>query len=81
MHETTGAVTMANTPQRALRVHPDIWDRAMERAKAEGQTLTAVIVMFLTEYGSQPSASTGAKQRAKPRASRPAASPASGSTS
>lgn len=41
------------TPVRSLRVPDAIWQPAMERAKAEGKTLTEVLIEFLREYGSQ----------------------------
>jgi hypothetical protein len=38
------------TPVRNLRVRPEVWEPALERAKAEGTSLTAVIIAFLERY-------------------------------
>ena len=43
---------MAKTPLRSVRVPDDIWHAAQERADAEGQTVTAVIVAALRRYAS-----------------------------
>jgi hypothetical protein len=39
---------------RNLRVPDDIWRAAQEKAKAEGRTLTEVIVAYLKRYVSTP---------------------------
>lgn len=39
------------TPVRNLRVPEDIWRAAQEQAKADGRTLTDVIVAYLRRYG------------------------------
>ena len=41
---------MTNTPPRSVRVRDPIWEKATARAKAEGTTVTAVIVAALTRY-------------------------------
>jgi hypothetical protein len=38
------------TPVRNLRVPEDIWRAAQEKAKAEGRTLTDVLVAYLKRY-------------------------------
>lgn len=42
------------TPVRNLRVPEDIWRAAQEKAKAEGRTLTDVLVAYLKRYVSTP---------------------------
>jgi len=42
------------TPHRAIRVDPDLWHAAMEKAQAEGRTLTSVLVAYLKRYVSTP---------------------------
>ncbi len=49
------------TPVRNLRVPDDLWRAAQEKAKAEGRTLTEVIIAYLRRYVSTPS-----KQKAAP---------------
>jgi len=39
---------------RNLRVSDDIWRAAQDKAKAEGRTLTSVIVAYLKRYASTP---------------------------
>lgn len=39
------------TPLRSVRVADDVWMPALERARGEGTTVTAVIVEHLTNYG------------------------------
>ncbi len=39
------------TPLRNVRVPADVWLRAMERARLDGTSLSAVIVAYLREYG------------------------------
>ena len=41
---------MTNTPPRSVRVPDAIWQAATARAKAEGTTVTAVILAALTRY-------------------------------
>lgn len=41
---------MGNTPPRSVRVPDAIWQAASARAKAEGTTITAVILAALTHY-------------------------------
>lgn len=41
---------MGNTPQRVFRIPSDIYDAAQARAKAEGTTVTAVVVAALRRY-------------------------------
>ena len=42
------------TPVRGLRVEDSLWRAAQEKAKAEGRTLTAVLVAYLKRYVSTP---------------------------
>lgn len=35
---------------RSLRIPPDLWDAAVEKARAEGTTVTAVVVAALRRY-------------------------------
>lgn len=42
---------MANTPGRHMRIRGEVWGPAMTRARAEGRSLSAVVVEFLAEYG------------------------------
>jgi hypothetical protein len=42
------------TPVRGLRVENGLWRAAQEKAKAEGRTLTAVIVAYLKRYVATP---------------------------
>ena len=42
------------TPNRAVRVSDEVWLAAMEKARAEGRTLTEVIVTYLRRYASTP---------------------------
>lgn len=41
---------MAVTPPRSVRVPDAIWEAATARAKAEGTTVTAIILTALTRY-------------------------------
>lgn len=41
---------MGNTPPRSVRVPDGVWQAASARAKAEGTTITAVILAALTRY-------------------------------
>jgi hypothetical protein len=41
---------MAATMPRAVRVPDDVWRAALERARADGTTLTAVVVDALRKY-------------------------------
>ena len=38
------------TMPRSLRIPPDVWDAAVAKAKAEGTTVTAVVVAALRRY-------------------------------
>lgn len=40
----------SHTPPRSVRVPDDVWDKATARAKAEGTTVTAIILATLTRY-------------------------------
>lgn len=40
---------MATMP-RSLRIPPDVWDAAVEKARSEGTTVTAVVVAALRRY-------------------------------
>jgi hypothetical protein len=42
------------TPVRNLRVPDGVWRAAQEKAKAEGRTLTEVIIAYLRRYVSTP---------------------------
>lgn len=42
------------TPVRNLRVPDHIWKPALEKAHAEGRTLTDVLIRYLIRYGSTP---------------------------
>ena len=39
------------TPRRTVRVSEEVWDAASARAKAEGRTVTDVIIKGLQRYG------------------------------
>lgn len=41
------------TPIRSFRVPDEIWQAALARAQREGTTLTALLVDYLTDYGSE----------------------------
>lgn len=41
---------MAETRPKALRIPDDLWTAALEKAQAEGRTLTDVVVKALTRY-------------------------------
>jgi hypothetical protein len=42
------------TPNRNLRAPDDVWKPALAKAKAEGRSLTEVIVSYLRRYISTP---------------------------
>lgn len=42
------------TPKHNIRVPPSLWKAATEKAKAEGRTITDVIVAALHRYASTP---------------------------
>jgi hypothetical protein len=42
------------TPVRGIRVEDGLWHAAQEKARAEGRTLTGVIVDYLKRYVSTP---------------------------
>lgn len=53
--DTIGRVpNQPKTPNRALRVEEPLWRAAQAKAKAEGRTLTSVIVACLRRYVSTP---------------------------
>jgi hypothetical protein len=67
MHRNSGSQENANapdtlvrvpnqpkTPNRVLRVEESLWRAAQEKAKAEGRTLTSVLVAYLKRYVSTP---------------------------
>ena len=41
---------MANTPLRALRIAPEVWESAQERAAENGETVSDVVRRALIEY-------------------------------
>lgn len=41
---------MADTVLRTLRVDPDLWQAAKDKADAEGSTVTAVLTAALARY-------------------------------
>jgi uncharacterized protein GlcG (DUF336 family) len=41
---------MANTMPRSLRIPEDVWRAAVEKAREEGTTVTAVVVVALQRY-------------------------------
>jgi hypothetical protein len=42
------------TPSRNIRVSDNVWKAALAKARAEGRTLTDVIVAYLRRYVSTP---------------------------
>ena len=42
------------TPNRAVRIADEVWLPALAKARAEGRTLTEVIVTYLRRYISTP---------------------------
>lgn len=42
------------TPNRVVRVETSLWRAAQEKARAEGRTMTNVIVTYLKRYVSTP---------------------------
>lgn len=49
-----GVPNQPKTPNRVLRVEESLWRAAQEKAKAEGRTLTSVIVAYLKRYVASP---------------------------
>lgn len=45
---------MPETRPKALRIPDDLWSAALEKAQAEGRTLTDVVVKALTRYVARP---------------------------
>ena len=45
---------MASTPLRNIRVPDEVWHAAVEKARAEGTTVTAVLVKALQKYLTRP---------------------------
>ncbi len=41
---------MAETKPKALRIPDDVWQAALDKARAEGTTVTAVVVAALARY-------------------------------
>ncbi len=41
---------MAETAPKAVRVPDDVWQAALDKARAEGTTVTAVVVAALRRY-------------------------------
>lgn len=41
---------MPNTRPKAIRIPDDLWTAALEKAQAEGRTLTDVVVKALERY-------------------------------
>ena len=57
--DTLGAVPRprtGETPQHNVRVPADLWNAAVAKARAEGRTLSKVIVEFLRGYVHSPDA-------------------------
>jgi hypothetical protein len=58
MSNTPGRISrMPNqpkTPVRGLRVDDDLWHAAQDKAKAEGRTMTDVLVAYLKRYVATP---------------------------
>jgi hypothetical protein len=50
----SGVPNQPKTKNRVLRVEESLWRSAQEKAKAEGRTLTSVIVAYLKRYTSTP---------------------------
>lgn len=44
---------MANTMPRSLRIPEDVWRAAVVNAKADGTSLTTVLVAFLRRYNAK----------------------------
>ena len=42
------------TPSRNIRVEKELWQAALAKARAEGRTLTDVLVAYLRRYVSTP---------------------------
>jgi hypothetical protein len=40
-----------HTPQRTVRIPDEVWVPAQEKAAERGETVSAVVVRALTEYG------------------------------
>lgn len=47
------------TPKRNIRIEDAIWVPALERAQAEGRTLTRVVKEYLATYGAQAGPESG----------------------
>ncbi len=45
---------MANTPQRSIRVPPELWRAAKAKAASRGETVTDVILRALLRYTTKP---------------------------
>ena len=44
---------MANTPLHALRIPTDVWRAAVLNAKADGTTVTAVVIAALKRFNAK----------------------------
>lgn len=53
-----GVPNQPKTPNRAIRVDTTLWRAAQEKAKAEGRSLTSVIVAYLKRYVAAPARKT-----------------------
>lgn len=52
--QRVGRPATGKTPVRTLRAPDEVWDPALERAQADGGTLTDVIASFLRAYNALP---------------------------
>ncbi len=48
--QTAGMSPSKGTMPRSLRIPPDLWNAAVDKAAAEGTTVTAVVVAALRTY-------------------------------
>lgn len=53
-HGLMGRPKTGETPIRRFRAPDAVWERAKARAEAEGTTISAVLLAYVTRYGSQP---------------------------
>ena len=52
--QTVPRPATGKTPARNIRVDGELWKKALDKAHAEGRTLTEVIVAYLRRYVSMP---------------------------
>jgi hypothetical protein len=52
-HQEVPRPATGKTPVRSVRVAEAIWRPALERARAEGKTITQVITELLRKYGAE----------------------------